>query len=74
MVSITYSADNAGTGTVIDGQVGARVMLRANGGDAEVEIDDHSITLFADDPWTTIEANFNKFEITSGNVDYIVFG
>lgn len=74
MQRITHTGHAATASTPIDGQVGSYIALRASA-DAVVKIDDHQINLFAvDSYWFELEINFNKFEIVSGTVDYVICG
>lgn len=73
MFRITHAGTAATSGSVIDGQVFNRIMVRATV-DAVVEIDGYSIAIDTDDTWVTFETIGNKFEIASGTVNYVVFG
>lgn len=73
-MKITHTGHAVTASTPIDGQIGEYIAIRASA-DAVVKIDGHQFNLFATDSyWLELEINFNKFEIVSGTVDYVICG
>jgi hypothetical protein len=72
-MTITHSGNGVTSGSIIDGPVFNRLMIRATA-DAVVTINGYSVNIDVDDAWVTIDGNGNSFAVTSGTVNYIVFG
>lgn len=69
---VIKAAQNVGAGDVEFGGMSGSLKIRPTGGDAVIRINRQTIKLYQDDPWLELTANGSKFEVVSGNVDYII--